>query len=296
MKKPVEISPRQLTYALSMVPGLGDKAVARVTTRNELIGTKPHEFLALSPEALREDYRFGLKPAALWHDHKEEYLKTAAESLQLLDSFGVVFATPVEPHYPEALTEFHPDPPGLLFFYGNHNLVKRPTFGIFSSRKTSRAGLEAIDKAAEEGVLNGEVLVSGHDTPEYQRSAIAPLRWGAPRILVLTRGFFQALGPELKSEPFRAARLWRFQFDPTVDLVISAVGPLSTSHRNANRERDALAASLCRRLDFVEVAPKGNMEMLVKQGIASGRKVRVGDMSENARQYFALGASALPMS
>jgi hypothetical protein len=247
----------------------------------------------LSPEALREDYRFAAKPASLWQDHKEEYLKTATESLSLLDSFGVVFATPVEPHYPDSLTEFHPDPPGLLFFYGNHGLLKRSTFGIFSSRKTSRAGLEAMDRAAEEGVLNGEVLVSGHDTPEYQRSAIAPLRWGAPRILVLTRGFFEALGPELKTEPFRAARLWRFQFDPSVDLVVSAVGPLSTSHKNANRERDVLVASLCRRLDFVEVAAKGNMEALVKQGISSGRAVRVGDMSPNSREYYALGAKPL---
>jgi DNA processing protein len=52
-----------------------------------------------------------------------------------------------------------------------------------------------------------------------------PLRWGAPRILVFSGGFHHHLGPDLKEEPFRAARLWRYQFDAKTDLVISRRAP-----------------------------------------------------------------------
>ena len=74
-------------------------------------------------------------------------------------------------------------------------------------------------------MLGGKVVVTGIHSPAHQRSAIVPLRWGAPRILVLSGGFHHHLGPNLKEEPFRAARLWRYQFDERTDLVISRRAP-----------------------------------------------------------------------
>jgi DNA processing protein len=85
--------------------------------------------------------------------------------------------------------------------------------------------LDQIERDAEMAVLAGEVMVSGIHSPAHQRAAIVPLRWGAPRILVFSGGFFHHLGPNLKDEPFRAARLWRYQFDPRTDLVISKRAP-----------------------------------------------------------------------
>jgi hypothetical protein len=52
-----------------------------------------------------------------------------------------------------------------------------------------------------------------------------PLRWGAPRIVVVSGGFKYHLGPDLKDEPFRAARLWRYEFDRRTDLIVSRRAP-----------------------------------------------------------------------
>lgn len=85
--------------------------------------------------------------------------------------------------------------------------------------------LDAIEQAAEMLVLDSKVLVCGIHSPAHQRAAVVPLRWGAPRIVVLSGGFNYHLGKDLKDEPFRAARLWRYQWDPKTDLAISRRAP-----------------------------------------------------------------------
>ena len=117
--------------------------------------------------------------------------------------------------------------------------------------------------------------MTGHDRPEYQRSAVVPLRWGAPRILCLDRGLFQVLGDDLKNEAFRAARLWRYEFDPSTDLVISPFRPESGFIGVNNQVRDRLVASLSHRLTFVNVRPDGNMEKLARTAEKAGRQVTV---------------------
>jgi len=205
----------------------------------------------------------------------------------------VSMLTSVDAHYPRLIEEFDADPPGVLFLYGNKKLLEAKTFSVLSSRNTLPASLELIEKLTEEGVLNGEILVTGHDTPEYQRSAIVPLRWGAPRILCLDRGLFKVLGDDLKDEAFRAARLWRYQFDPGTDLAISPFRPDADFIGINNKIRDRLVGSLSRRLDFVQIAEGGNMLRLARQALKAGRPVRVSDRSLSYRTLRNEGASIL---
>jgi DNA processing protein len=185
------------------------------------------------------------------------------------------------------------DPPGVLFVYGNLRLLDSRTFGVFASRQAGERALLQTEQLAEEGSLQGEVLVSGHTTPEYQRAAVVPLRWGAPRILVLDMGMRAALGDDLKEEPFRLARLWRYQFDPGTDLVVSTQPPDRSYHRNSNRIRDRLAAGLCARLDFPHLAPGGNMHQIALAALRSGRPVRIGEESPLAEVLAASGARVI---
>jgi len=85
--------------------------------------------------------------------------------------------------------------------------------------------LDQVERETEQAVLGGKIAVTGVHNPAHQRAAIVPLRWGAPRILVFSGGFHHHLGPDLKEEPFKAARLWRYQFDAKTDLVISRRAP-----------------------------------------------------------------------
>ncbi|CAN5561927.1 hypothetical protein BH11ARM1_BH11ARM1_02910 [soil metagenome] len=118
--------------------------------------------------------------------------------------------------------------PAGLWMYGNVRLLGAKLAHVQSSlalRFPDPKELEAIERQAEEFVLGGSVLVTGIHNPAHQRTAIVPLRWGAPRILVLSGGFEHHLGANLKVEPFRAARLWRYEFDATTDLVVSKRAP-----------------------------------------------------------------------
>jgi DNA processing protein len=175
--------------------------------------------------------------------------------------------------YPEMLEQFDPNPPAMVFLYGNTKLLASKTFSVLSSRNASEHELMEIERLTEQGVLNGEVLVTGHDKPEYQRSAVVPLRWGAPRVLCLDRGLFQVLGDDLRNEAFRMARLWRYEFDPSSDLVVSPFRPEAGMIGVNNQVRDRIVVGLSKRTDFVKIAPGGNMERLAKMARKAGRMV-----------------------
>jgi hypothetical protein len=118
--------------------------------------------------------------------------------------------------------------PGGLWLYGNFRLLDGKLASIPAAcgpchhRPTE---LDGIERQAEELVLSSYVLVCGIHSPAHQRVAVVPLRWGAPRIVAVSGGFHYHLGKDLKDELFRAARLWRYQFDTKTDLVISRRAP-----------------------------------------------------------------------
>lgn len=117
---------------------------------------------------------------------------------------------------------------GGLWLYGNARLL-----GGKLAYVTSACGapyhplhdLNVIEAEAERLVLSGYVLVCGIHNEGHQRAAVVPLRWGSPRIVVLSGGFLHHFGQDLKDEPFRLARLWRYEWDPVTDLAISRRSP-----------------------------------------------------------------------
>lgn len=283
---------RTLLLALALTPGIGAKTVSRTLNRNELLAKGVPEFIELGEAALRDAYGWNAKQAARWVGSREALLEQAQFYEDRLDRCGVDVVCSLDARFPSRVEALDPDPPGVLFLYGNAKLTQAPTFAVMSSRKAPPSALDAVEAAAEEGVLAGQVLVCGHDTPEYQRAAVVPLRWGAPRVIVLDCGLFAALGEHLDEEPFRAARLWRYRFDPKTDLVVSPVRPESKHHANANRLRDRLVAGLADRIDLPWVNEGGNMERLGSLALRSSRKVRVGEGTA-ARKLLLEGAEPL---
>lgn len=288
------VSRRTLTLSLCLTHGLGGKTVTRILTRNDLLGRSCDEFLRLGAGALVEEYRLKAKAAENWVQNRKTFLKEAADLEATLEPHGVSVVTAADAHYPRHLETFDPDPPGILYLYGNTKLTLAETFCVLASRGSSDSVLAEIEKRTEEHVLKGRTLVSGHDTPEYQRSAVTCLRWGTPRIMVFDTGFFEALGANLREEPFAAARLWRYSFDPQTDLALSAVNPVRTYHPNSNKVRDGLVAGLSYHVELVNANQGGNMERLGKLAIRAGRKVSVSDLSPTFDQLVAAGAEPVP--
>lgn len=118
--------------------------------------------------------------------------------------------------------------PACLWLFGNVRLLSGSLGAIEAAAGPDHhrsSDLDSIEKAAEELVLSSGILVCGIHSLAHQRSAVVPLRWGAPRIVVVSGGFLRHFGSNLKDEPFRAARLWRYQWDPKTDLAISRRAP-----------------------------------------------------------------------
>lgn len=118
--------------------------------------------------------------------------------------------------------------PAGLWFYGNIRLLHSKLVhveDVGGKADFSPAELDDVERRTEHFVLDGKVLVCGIHNPGQTRSAIVPLRWGSPRIVVFSGGFFHHLGKDLKEEPFRAARLWRYQWDSITDLAVSRRAP-----------------------------------------------------------------------
>ncbi len=273
-----------------MTPGIGGKSVTRILTRNHLLGRSAEEFLRLSPEAHREEYKLSAKAATALGMRS---LKETEELEKRLAGLGVTLVTAADAHYPSRIEQMDPDPPGVLFLYGNTKLLEAKTFTVLSSRNSYPAHLNEIERLTEEAVLEGGILTTGHDTPEYQRSAVVPLRWGSPRILCLDRGLFKVLGENLRDEAFRAARLWRYEFDPKTDLVVSPFRPEADFIGVNNKIRDRLVGSLSMTLSFVQIAEGGNMERIARLALRAGRTVRVSDQSVGYRRFLELGAKVI---
>lgn len=289
----MSLGQRTFILYLALTPGCGGKTVSRILARNELIGRTPDEFIKLPSEVLREEYRLPIKLAERLAKPSKKVLEGHQETQDRLDQFGVRVVTSLDAGYPQLVEQMDPNPPGILFLYGNARLLESKTFCVLSSRNARPAQVAHIETLSEEGVLNAEVLVTGHDTPEYQRAAVVPLRYGSPRILCLDKGLFQVLGQNLNQEAFRMARLYRYEFDPKTDLAVSPFRPESDFIGANNRVRDRLVACLANRLDFAYASESGNMDKLIKLALKTERRVRVSDASPNYRQYRELGAEIL---
>lgn len=285
-------SPRTFALLLALTPGIGGRKLTSILAKCELLGCLPDDFLKLSRESYQEEFKLAPKSIDALFASRSSGLAEVRETEERLSGLGVRLITAVDGSFPARIEQFDPNPPGLLFAYGSLNLLERSTFSVIASRNAPKAALDKIEQLTEERLLQGAVLVGGVDRLEYQRASVVPLRWGAPRILCLDRGLYGTFGKDLKSEAFRAARLWRHSFDPSTDLALTPFRPDAHFQGVNNQVRDRLVGSLSDRIDFVHIAEGGNMEKLLRTAIKAGREVGIWACILNYRRFVELGATA----
>ncbi|MBA3727015.1 MAG: DNA-processing protein DprA [Armatimonadetes bacterium] len=259
--------------ALCLTPGIGSGTISRILARNAISNVSKRQFLSLSPDALVEEYRLTERSArALARGAKgieQDILKFKGRAL----GKNVRVITFQDPRYPGRIEGFCENPPAFLVAYGNMQVLHSKTFTVLASRDAGPDSLAATEKSVEEGVLDSMVLVTGSNTAAYQRAAVVPLRWGAPRVLVLDRGLFKALGDDLDQEPFPAARLWRYRFDAETDLVLSPFRPDDNFIGVNNKIRDELVVALSDEIRVAHVSKGGNVDKLSRRAEELGRAV-----------------------
>ncbi len=124
-----------------------------------------------------------------------------------------------------------------FYMYGNLKLLasNRFTISIPNLNDVTRQDVLDVHVPIAAEVLKGRTLVTGVCSALHDQAAVLPLRWGAPRILVLTSGFLKCLGPKLDQELTPLSRRWRYEFDPLTDLVVSPFAPEDAGIVNCKR-------------------------------------------------------------
>lgn len=259
--------------ALCLAPGLGGAGISKILARNAVTGVGRSKFLSLSADCLIEEYGLSAKTAAALSNGAESLREQVRHFKERTAGKSVRVLTLQDSTYPRRVEEFCKKPPGFFFAYGNLKILNSQTFCCLASRNPPREALDLMEKSVEEAVLDSKVLITSANTPAYQRSAVIPLRWGAPRTLVLDRGIFQAFGDGLDREPFPAARLWRYRFDPETDLVLSPFRPDDPFIGVNNKIRDEIVVALSDEVYVTHMQPGGNVATLSTQASGLGRSV-----------------------
>ncbi|GBC93295.1 hypothetical protein HRbin15_01785 [bacterium HR15] len=279
------MSDRRWLLLLSLLPDVGRQTLRHLLERQQVWRLTPDEVLHLPAETLQREYHL---PPRAFHALRENLpaLRGEAERLEAyLTRCGVRWLSFQDAAYPHRL-EYMPDPPALLFLYGNYELLNQPTFALLASHTISAEGLAELEQVAQSFFSNGWVPMVSATQPAYQRLLLCALRASHPYILVLDRGLLRAFGEDLRKEPLRQARIWQAEFDPSRALAISPFRLRDGWIASNSRYRDALIAYLTDAPVVIEARPDGYIvqlgrELLQRNGTLSVLAHRLAQLPGN---------------
>jgi hypothetical protein len=262
-----------LILVLQALPGVGDKTLTRALAQvarermdvDKLLSRDAHSLAAhLDLPKESGDYLVG---------HRERLLTEAAEDARWLRRCGASILTQADAAYPSRLVETLEEPPAALFAYGQIGLLQRQTFAVACSNKSSDESLTAVERAVDEKLESGKILITGHNRVEYQRPALVAKRVGAPVCYVLDRGLLEAFGGDLSRELFPAARIWSPAYDPALDLTISPFALRKPYVPSANQRRDEIVFALADEVIAGSIRAGGRMEKECVSALSRGVSV-----------------------
>ncbi len=265
---------RQWLLFLTLLPDVGRRTLRRALERQQVRRETPDEVLSLPDETLRAEY--GLPPRAVRaiREERERWLEQTAQLEAHLTRCGVRWVSFQDAAYPAALEDM-PEPPAVLFLYGNHALLEEPTFALLASHTVSAQGLQELETLANALLDQGLTPVVSGTQPAYQRALLCAVRRGAPYILALERGLLCAFGEDLRKEPLKQARIWQAEFDTERALAISPFRPRDGWVASSGKYRDALIGYMAGAVIVVEARPDGYIVQLGRELLQRGRKVYV---------------------
>lgn len=272
--KPGELSERQWLLWLSLLPDVGRRTLRHVLERQQVRRETPAEILSLPEETLATEYRLPARARRALLESPDALLDETRRLDAHLTRCGVRWLSFMDAAYPAAL-EAMPEPPPLLFLYGNHALLQTPTCALLASRTIAAQGLHELERLAESLLTQGFTPIVSATQPAYQRALLSAVRHHAPYLLVLDRGLLQAFGEDLRKEPLRQARIWQAEFDTAHALALSPFRPRDGWMVAHGKYRDALIAYLADAVFVVEARPDGYMVQLCHELLQRGRKVYV---------------------
>ncbi|MDQ0222711.1 DNA-processing protein DprA [Streptococcus moroccensis] len=164
--------------------------------------------------------------------------------------------------YPLALREIY-NPPTLLFYQGNLDLLQKPKLGIVGSRKASQTGTKSVQKIIKE-LKNQFVIVSGLARGIDTAAHMASLKNGGQTIAVIGTGldvFYPKENKELQGYLSRN------------QLVLSEYEPGQQPLKFHFPERNRIIAGLSSGVIVAEAKMRSGSLITCERALEEGRDV-----------------------
>jgi len=255
---PPDRSPDEVAayLALAQVPGIGSARLRTLVAAFETAVAAiraPHGAIAALPgfsRAAATAIRAASVPAG-------------REVLDQLGRLGATVLLSDDAAFPRLLREI-PEPPALLYAWGDVRLLARPAAGIVGSRNHSAYGAEAARVLAAGVARAGVVVVSGMARGIDAVAHTAALDAGGPSVGVLGNGF---------GVTYPAANRPLYDRMRSVGCLITELPPGERPHAGAFPRRNRLISGLAGVTIVVEAAPGSGALITADCALDQGRTV-----------------------
>ena len=167
-----------------------------------------------------------------------------------------------DPEYPEELLQIY-NPPVLLFYQGDLELLTRPKIAVVGARETTREGVRSVEKIIKE-LGNELVIVSGLAKGIDATAHYASIRNGGKTIGVIGTGL-DVFYP--KSNQRLQAHMGENH------LILSEYGPGQAPLKFHFPERNRIIAGLCQAVIVAEARLRSGSLITCERAMEEGRDV-----------------------
>ncbi|MBD5132251.1 MAG: DNA-protecting protein DprA [Clostridiales bacterium] len=197
---------------------------------------------------------------ALKRTRSLDYIEQAKQYLEINN---IKYVTRADPIYPEALDQKEVDPPPVIFYKGDINVLRKPCLAVVGTRRASQYGRYAVEKIVDE-LASSFTIVSGLATGIDGYSHDAALRAGGYTAAVLGSGLFN---------PSPVSNLRLFDEICNKGVVLSEYTPDTHATNYTFPARNRIISGLSKGVLVVEAAEKSGSLITASCALDQGRDV-----------------------
>ena len=197
------------------------------------------------------------KPTLFMEQYKALDVKSCREEFNRYPSFSIL-----DKAYPQALKHIY-NPPTLLFYQGNLELLEFPKLAVVGTRNASQTGIQSIQKLIKE-LDNRFVIVSGLARGIDTAAHIASLKNGGKTIAVIGTGLSHAYPKENRQLQRYIAKN---------HLLLSEYNPDQAALKYHFPERNRIIAGLAGGVLVAEAKMRSGSLITCERALEEGRDI-----------------------
>lgn len=197
------------------------------------------------------------QPSLFLENYKQLDIKTCREEFNRFPSFSILDAV-----YPLELKEIY-NPPTLIFYQGNLELLNAPKIAVVGTRNASKTGIQSIQKIIKE-LGNRFVIVSGLARGIDTAAHITSLKNGGQTIAVIGTGLDQYYPKENRDLQNYIAKN---------HLLLSEYEPRAKPLKYHFPERNRLIAGLSSAVLVAEAKMRSGSLITCERALEEGRDI-----------------------